>query len=140
MSLIDDLRKLGNSMPPSHVPGAAEIQGVLGALVAYAEHGPAVLTAFEKGAQELSDLLGDVKPEPEPSHPAVPSEPVATVTPPAAQAGASTVTTPVPPVSDSDDLATLKAENAALQQQVATLLANLQKTQVTVESTDGQES
>jgi hypothetical protein len=57
MALIDDLRTVGNEMPPSHTPTANELSGVVGALIAYVEHGKAALDAASD-PQKLAELLG----------------------------------------------------------------------------------
>jgi len=57
MALIDDLRGIASEIPPSHSPSANELSGVVGALIAYVEHGKAVLDAASD-PQKLAELLG----------------------------------------------------------------------------------
>lgn len=126
MSLLDDLRKIAD-FPISHVPTISEALPILGGLIAYVEHGPTVLEAADKGAQELSDLLAGHHPADHPVHenaPAVPEVPGPVVTPPP----------PGPaPASSSVDESELRAQIASLEQQLQTQLANQQRTTTTVE-------
>lgn len=65
MSLIDDLRAAATSVPPSHVPTAHELPGVLGALILHLEHGD-FLAAAENGVEAVTDVISPPQPEPEP--------------------------------------------------------------------------
>lgn len=60
MNFIEQLRKLGASLPPSHVPSLNELAGVVGAVIAHAEHGDSILRAAEHGAEEVAKLLAPV--------------------------------------------------------------------------------
>jgi hypothetical protein len=57
MSLIEDLRTVADSLDPSLAPSSNEEGPMLGALIAYTEHGPAVLKAAKEGPEALSELL-----------------------------------------------------------------------------------
>jgi hypothetical protein len=57
VSLIEGLREVAASLDPSLQPSSNEVGPMLGALVAYTEHGPAVLKAAKEGPAALSELL-----------------------------------------------------------------------------------
>lgn len=57
MSLLDSLRKVAAHIDVGHVPTSAEANKLLGAMIAFAEHGDDVLQAAENGAEELIHLL-----------------------------------------------------------------------------------
>lgn len=102
MSLIDDLRKAADALPPSHKPTVNEVIDLLGAWIAYAEHGVEFLHAAEQGQQAVADLFASKQ-----TAEAAAAEPVAEPAPePAAPAEAPSV-------------AELEAENAALKAQLA---------------------
>lgn len=59
MALIDELRALDQEMPPSHTPTGNEIPQLLGALIAYVEHGDKfVKAASDEDPMKLANLLG----------------------------------------------------------------------------------
>ena len=49
MGLLEDFQNVGKNLPPSHVPAIADVQGVLGAVVAFLEHGQSVIDAAAAG-------------------------------------------------------------------------------------------
>lgn len=106
MSLLDDLRHAAQALDIQFQPTANEIQGILGALVHYAEHGDQFLQAAEAGAEDVSKLL--VPPEPEPVAPPAPAS------------------TPSAPATDDE----LRAQLADLQAQLDSRQATAQQTQV----------
>ena len=59
MGLLDDLRGAAAKVDPSLQPSSNEVGPLLGALIAYTEHGDKFLKAAESdnGAQEVSALL-----------------------------------------------------------------------------------
>lgn len=78
MSLLDDLRAAAQALDPQFAPSSNEVQGVLGALVHYAEHGEEFLKAAEAGSEDVVKLLQphtDEPGSPEPA-PAAVAEPV----------------------------------------------------------------
>lgn len=94
MSLIDLLRDGAENVPPSHLPTAAELQGILGALMVYVEHGAdAFEKAAEAGHQGFVDLF----------HPAE------------AQQRAADAAAQLPPDPRDGEIAQLQAQIAALQ-------------------------
>jgi hypothetical protein len=58
MSLFDDLVNAGKQLPPSHVPSAHDLPGLVGAIVAFGEHGETFLKAAEAGVDEVASFLG----------------------------------------------------------------------------------
>lgn len=76
MSLIDDLRQVAPHVPPSHVPTLAELPGVLGAFIAYVEHGDNVIEAAAGGFDDVAALFAA------PPAPPAPAEPETTVAAP----------------------------------------------------------
>lgn len=115
VSLLDDLRSAAGALDIQFQPSSNEIQGVLGALVHFAEHGKAFLEAAEKG---VDDVLALIAPPPEPE-PVTPAAPV-TVDVPSA---------PAPPMTDQE----LQKQIADLQAQLATRQATEAQTVVTHE-------
>ena len=58
VGLIDDLRTVAASLDPSLQPSSNEVAPLLGALVAYTEHGDKVVKAAEQnGSAGVSELL-----------------------------------------------------------------------------------
>jgi hypothetical protein len=59
MGLIDELRTVAASLDPSLQPSSNEVGPLLGALIAYTEHGSAVVKAAESdnAAAAVSQLL-----------------------------------------------------------------------------------
>jgi hypothetical protein len=58
MSLMDDLRTVAASLDPSLAPSSNEVGPLLGALIAYTEHGDKIVQAAEDGGSAgVSDLL-----------------------------------------------------------------------------------
>lgn len=58
MSLIDDLREVLDSIPPSHVPTLQELAGIVGALLLHLDHGNDLKTAAEQGGQQgVAELI-----------------------------------------------------------------------------------
>jgi hypothetical protein len=57
MGLVDDLETVAGSLDPSLQPSSNDLAPMLGALIAYTEHGPAVLKAAKEGPEALSELL-----------------------------------------------------------------------------------
>lgn len=57
MSLIDDLRKVENLIPTSHVPSLGEVIPIVGALIAHAEHGESLFEAAAQGAEAVAKLF-----------------------------------------------------------------------------------
>ena len=111
MSLLDDLREAGRALDLQYQPTSNEIQGVVAALVHYAEHGQEFLTAAEHGAEDLDKLLAPAPPEP------APAADVAEPAPGGAPAAAT---------SDSE----LEAQIADLEAQLAARRATAQQTVV----------
>lgn len=114
MSLIDDLRKLGAAFPPSHVPSAQELPGVVGALVTLIEHGPDLLTHLESDYETVAKFVSGVADDVVPDAPAVPA--------PSTTPGASADHPASTPAADNEQV-------SALQAQVAQLLAANQSLQ-----------
>lgn len=68
MGLLEDLQNVGKNLPPSHVPAIADVQGILGAVVAFLEKGQAVVDAAAHGdatsaatPDELHSVLAPVE-------------------------------------------------------------------------------
>ena len=59
MSLIDDLRQAAGSLDPQFQPSSNETGAILGALVAYVEHGDKFLQAAQddNGTAAVTELL-----------------------------------------------------------------------------------
>lgn len=58
MGLIDDLKTVAGNLDPSLQPSSNDVGPLLGALIAYTEHGDKVVKATEQGgAQGVSELL-----------------------------------------------------------------------------------
>lgn len=59
MGLMDDLRTVAGNLDPSLQPSANELGPLVGALIAYTEHGDAVVKAAEgdDGPAAVSELL-----------------------------------------------------------------------------------
>jgi uncharacterized membrane protein YgcG len=132
MSLLDKLREVAD-FPISHVPSVSEALPLLGALIAHVEHGDTLFQAAEAGAQELNELLAGEPPKPEPAPvsvaPTQPTDKPPAAAPLAAAAGGHVFDEVAH--APGDDLA---AENAALRQQVETLLANQRRTTGSVDA------
>ena len=60
MALLDDLKAASANLDPSYQPATSDLAPILGALIAYSEHGDKFLDAADQGAQKVSDLLSDV--------------------------------------------------------------------------------
>lgn len=59
MALYDDLRAIAEKIPPSHQPTASELGAIVGAAIAYQEHGKKLLDAANSDdPQDLAELLG----------------------------------------------------------------------------------
>lgn len=136
MSLIDTLRGL-EPLPPSHQPVSAELLEIVGKVIAYVEFGEDFLAADEqdrkaRDAGEPATHVDDLLSPPPPSEPsaaasgaAPPSAPAAAVVaPPAPPLTEVPADVPPSPAPDKD------AEIALLKQQVATLLAQTERTQL----------
>lgn len=119
MGLLDDLRAAGKALDIQFQPSTGEVQGVVGALVHYIEHGDDFLKAVEGGAEDVEHLLVPAPAEPaaEPVAPAAPVEPAAAVE-------------PVPPVAPVpvDEQSLSDDELAARISDLETLLASRQAT------------
>lgn len=116
MNLFEQLRKLGATLPPSHVPTLNELAGIVGAMVAHAEHGDSILQAAEQGAEEVAKALAPAAAD------------VASVlvpeAAPVAQAAAAMVEHlpgPTPPADPEDEVAELKKQLESAQTLIATL-------------------
>lgn len=135
MSLIDLLRQGAADVPPSHVPTANELPGIVGALLAFVEHGEeAVVKALdnEQGPNAgWNDLFSPEQVDPaapNPNAPAADSPHIPERSDPAS-----------PPVTATDDeqaesaqLADLQRRNAELQDQLAAAQGSAQRTTATV--------
>jgi hypothetical protein len=65
MSLAHDLQTVAENLDPSLQPSSNDVGPLLGALIAYTEHGDKVVKAAEQnGAAGVSELLSGTKPEP----------------------------------------------------------------------------
>lgn len=49
MGLLEDLQNVGKNLPPSHIPAISDVQGILGAVVAFLEKGQVVIEAAANG-------------------------------------------------------------------------------------------
>jgi hypothetical protein len=119
MSLIDRLREVEN-FTPSAQPTAGELLEIVGKLAAYVEHGDEFLDAAAADAEarqtgQPANAVNDLLSPPPPDRDG-PAE-----APPAASPAAS--------ATDADK----DAQIASLEQQVATLRAQSERTQVTTE-------
>jgi hypothetical protein len=63
MSLMDDLRTVAASLDPSLAPSTNEVGPLLGALIAYTEHGDKAVKAVNEGPEALSELLSSESPK-----------------------------------------------------------------------------
>lgn len=63
MSLFDDLKAAAQVLDPQFQVSSNEIQGVVSALVHYAEKGDEFLKAAEKGVDDVTNLLSPPAPE-----------------------------------------------------------------------------
>lgn len=113
MALINDLQEVGKAMPTSHVPTVTEVCNVVGALIAYVEHGSQVFDVVKEEAEKFSNLLAGNPPV---------VVPIPGSTPPTT----SSVTDP--------QVATLTAQNEALKQQLETALAAIKTLQANQQS------
>lgn len=73
MSLLDDLKAAAGALDVSLQPNSNEVQGVVGSIVHYLEHGDAFLQAAAKGVEDVSKLLSPPPPEPPPAPAAPPA-------------------------------------------------------------------
>lgn len=119
MSLLDDLREIAKTIDSQFLPSTNEVQGILGAIVHYAEHGDALLTAAEAGVEDVTKLL-EPKTETEAAQPPAPAATAAPAPEVPAQA-------PAPAAATDDELA---AQIADLQAQQAARRATAQQTTV----------
>jgi hypothetical protein len=67
VSLLDELRKAAGQLDPSLQPSSNEVGPILGALIAYTEHGDKFLKAADKGAGDVSELLAGGEEPPKPA-------------------------------------------------------------------------
>jgi hypothetical protein len=117
LSLLSELKEIGERVDPSVLPQQSDVLSVLGALVYRVEHGADALDALaDKDAQEVLDAFsGHVEPEPESA-----AAPVTAASAPPAALPAASATVP-PTVADApvdtvedaaadDTLAELRAE------------------------------
>lgn len=68
MGLLEDLQNVGKNLPPSHIPAISDVQGILGAVVAFLEKGQSVIEAAAAGdpasagtPDELHQVLAPVE-------------------------------------------------------------------------------
>jgi hypothetical protein len=76
MGLIDDLRQAAPAVDPQFQPSTNELPGMVGALVAYVEHGDKFLKAAqdeENASGKVTDMLSNGT-EPAPKAPAAAAE------------------------------------------------------------------
>lgn len=135
MQLIDSLRQLGAKLPPSHVPTLNELAGIVGAVIAHAEHGDTILHAATVGAEEVARVLAPVAADVIDA--AVPgAAPLVAVAEHAAESLMLTAA-PAPaapaPADEAATIAQLRKELEAAQTQIG----QLQATRVTVTPADG---
>jgi len=130
MSLLDDLRAAATALDPQFSPSSNEVQGVLGALVHYAEHGQAFLDAAGKSAGDVAELL---QPKTEAEAAVAPVVTAPATTPPAGEVVAPEVAAPEASASEVSDTE-LEARISDLQAQLASRKATSQQTQVTHET------
>lgn len=139
MSLIDDLRKIGATFPPSHTPSAGELPGVVGALVTLIEHGPELLQHIESDFTSLAQFVSGQPAAPEPAPVEAPAAPPTQihglVIDPANASASVPAVDAVATASDSaaddaeaQEIATLKLQVADLSTQLQTALAALNRT------------
>lgn len=67
MSLLSDLRAAAQALDPQFQPSANEVQGILGALVHYAEHGDEFLKAADSSVEDVAKLLQGEQAQAEPA-------------------------------------------------------------------------
>jgi hypothetical protein len=70
MSLLDDLKAAAGALDIQYQPSSNEVQGVVGSIVHYLEHGDEFLKAAAAGAEDVTKLLSPPPPEPAPAAPA----------------------------------------------------------------------
>lgn len=56
-NFFDQLRTIAAQLPESHKPTLNELTGIVGALVAHAEHGDSIIKAAEQGAEQVAKVL-----------------------------------------------------------------------------------
>lgn len=114
MSLIDDLRKFAEHIPVSHIPGPAEVNGVVGALVAYLEHGgEALRSAIDQVDEDADSVAKLFAPKDEPSPADAPAPAPAPEQPPAAAPSPPAPAAPAAPAADNQAIAKQLADLAA---------------------------